>query len=107
MFGQLTFSVLLSMFTFYMKIPKTSSKKSSVEYKWNKRVDELVEDPQIKDALLFRFNMVTDIHSIKVLAAVVVGHSRLADQLPQQKHFLEAFKMLDVDSKAAMLQGQC
>jgi len=46
-------------------------------------------------------------HSVKQMAAKIVGNCRdiEATSLPEEKHFLEAFKVLELDCKAAMLQG--
>ena len=105
MFKQQDFTSLLSIFTSYLKLPASESRKDNLVTKWNKAIDELVKDSQIKDALLFRFNVVTDLHSIQNLAALIIANISQENELPQQKVFLEAFKILDVDSKAAMLQG--
>ena len=105
MFKQQDFTSLLSIFTSYLKLPASESRKDNLLTKWNKTIDELVKDSQIKDALLFRFNVVTDLHSIQNLAALIIANISQENELPQQKVFLEAFKILDVDSKAAMLQG--
>lgn len=105
MFKQQDFSTLLDIFISYLKLPSTNSRKDNLVTKWNKAIDELIKDPLIKDALLFRFNIVTDLHSLQNLAALILANISQDNRFPQQKAFLEAFKVMDVDSKAAMLQG--
>lgn len=103
---EITFPDLLSALLFYLKFPPSYCKrKSSIESQWNKRIGELMADPLIKDSLLFMFNLSSDINAIKQLATLLIGRCSQSNQLPEQKHFLETFKVLDVDSKAAMLQG--
>ena len=103
---EITFPQHLSLLTSYLKQPLPDSKrKGTLAYHWNKRIDELVVNPEIKDSLLFRFNISTDINSMKQFAALVIGNCLQSDSLPEQKHFMEAFKVLNVDSKATLLQG--
>lgn len=97
----------MDIFKSYLQIPSSHHiKKGGIAAKWNKSIEEQLVNPQIKDALLFRFNIVTDLHSIQNLAALIMANISQEESLPQQKAFLEAFKILDVDSKAAMLQGE-
>lgn len=108
MFHRLAFSTLVDTLAFWLKLPdKYCKRKASYAIQWNKRMDTLLQDSQIKDEMLFRFNMITDMHSVKQMAAKIVGNCRdiEATSLPEEKHFLEAFKVLELDCKAAMLQG--
>lgn len=105
MFKQQTFSTLMEIFTSCLLLPASQSRRDNLVSAWNQSINDLVKNPQIKDSLMFRFNVMSDLHSIQNLAALIIANVCQSKNLPQQKAFLEAFKVLDVDSKAAMLQG--
>ncbi|XP_067936792.1 origin recognition complex subunit 4-like [Watersipora subatra] len=103
---QVAYPELQSLLAFYLKHSESLCRaKGSLATQWNKKIDQLLLDPQIKDSLLFRFSISADMNSVKQLAALIITACSRSQALPDNSHFLESFKILDTDPKATMLQG--
>lgn len=116
MFLETSVADLLAFLASHLKLP--DSKKLHGRHvhpaispaQWNKRVDSLLlSDPLIRDALEYRLSITSDLHAVKNIAALILANlsHKQTHELPEQRDFLEALKLIEVDAKASQLQGRC
>jgi len=106
MFREMSYGDMIEIFRSYITLP-TTTKRLGYNHQWNDRIDSLLKVPMIKDGLMFRFNMVKDLHLVKSLIAMIVGRWSLgtADGLPDEGGLTDTLRSLEVDGQASVLQG--